>query len=400
MSTARRQGRATLRLVGLLLLGILAAVAGQARGGSLPPDEGTLLRVSVLDVGQGDAILIQTPDGKTLLIDAGPGSSSDLLLRQLSWQGVARIDLAVNTHPHEDHLGGFVSVLERMPCRLFTDPGVAHTTRAYENLMLELKARQIPTRVARRGQTYKVGSAVVLDVLAPEEPLLDDTLNNVSVVTRLTYGNFSMMLMGDAEAEVEERLLSHGVQPTVVLKVAHHGSHSSSTGPFLDRLNLRVAIISCGVDNRYGHPHRETLEALERRGVAIYRTDQDGQVRVLTDGRKLWVETFAPQAIRSGGVDQPHPTRVDGPFKLSTGSTGQFERSSSVTPGGQASPGGDQANQTAVPPGGYVASIHSKVFHLSTCANARRISPENLQHFDTREAAIEAGKTPARCCNP
>ncbi len=397
---------ARLRLLCWVVLFLLLATAGTSPAGTPPPDEGDLLRVAVLDVGQGDAIVIQTPGGKTALIDAGPGKSRELLLAQLALLGVERIDAAFNTHPHEDHLGGFVAVLERYPVRLFSDSGAVHTTRAYENMLRELKARQVPARVARRGQVYKIGSGATLEVLAPTDAWFQQAageLNNTSVVLRLTYHEFSMDLMGDAEVEVEDHLLGAGVAPAVVLKVGHHGSRSSSTSAFIDRLQVRVAIISCGADNRYGHPHRETLDTFRSRGVRVFRTDRDGQIRVLSDGSRMWVETFPRSRWQSAGATgTPKPANVEGPFDL------EEIRARPVAPLGTAAPAlsqpataGDGA--TAAPrdaPAGYVASAKSKVFHLATCPYARRISPQNLQHYATREAAIGAGKSPARCCNP
>ena len=389
------------------LFGLLAlAFLGTAIAGTPPSDEAQLLRVSVLDVGQGDAILIQTPDGKTVLVDAGPGKSHDLLLRQLDMAGVAHLDAAFNTHAHEDHLGGFVSVLEHYPVALFVDSGVPHTTRSYENLLLALKEKQVPARVARRGQTYNVGKTARIQVLAPTEAWIDEAgshLNNTSLVLRLTYGKFSMLLEGDAESPVEQHLLSEGVDPALVLKVGHHGSHSSSSPAFIDALQVRVAIISCGRDNRYGHPHPETLDTFRRRHILVFRTDRDGQVRVLSDGERLWVETFPRDHLETSTSSTAlSPARVIGPVDLDELAAGKADLPQ-ASAGPQSEASADEpstAGHRQAPEQGYVASAKSQVFHKASCRYAKRISPANLKHYATRDEALADGKTPARCCNP
>ena len=392
------------RLLLLLSTALFVVRLSPASAGSPPQDESQLLRVSILDVGQGDAILVQTPEGKTVLIDAGPGKSSDLLLSQLEQLGVTRLDAAFNTHPHEDHLGGFVAVLERYPVAMFVDSGVPHTTRSYENLLLALKSKQVPVRTARRGQTYKVGDTARFEVLAPTDAWIREAgshLNNTSIVLRLTYGRFSMLLTGDAERPIEQHLLSEGVEPALVLKAGHHGSHSSSTPAFVDALHVKVAIISCGQDNRYGHPHRETLYTFMSRSILVFRTDTDGQVRVLSDGDRLWVETFPRSRLRAAQDGQaPAPARVAGPWELAGMASGRVDVSAGMTSAPTPAAAARTVPEQAAPEGGYVASAKSTVFHKATCRYAKRISPNNLRHYETREEAIADGKTPAHCCNP
>ena len=249
------------------------------------------LHVLALDVGQGDAILAISPTGETLLVDGGP--DPDLLLRRLGerlpfWQ--RRIDVMVLTHPHEDHVAGLVPVLERYAVGVALDPGRPYANPSYARFVT-LAAAEGPMvyRLARAGQRLPLGAAE-LDILYPSEadaaaPLPEDDVNNASVVALLRDGEFSALLQGDAEAPVEAMLLERQQVPDIdLLKVGHHGSESSSTPAFLAAAQPEIALISCGIDNEYGHPHRATLEHLAAvPGLVVHRTDQEGTVEVVVD---------------------------------------------------------------------------------------------------------------------
>jgi competence protein ComEC len=249
------------------------------------------LHVLALDVGQGDAILAVAPTGETLLVDGGP--DPDLVLRRLGeelpfWQ--RRIDVMVLTHPHEDHVAGLVPVLERYDVRVVLDSGREYANPSYGRF-LALAAAEGPQvyRLARAGQRLALGAAT-LEVLYPsqadaEAPLPEDDVNNASVVTLLRSDGFTALLEGDAEAPVETTLLErHAVPDVDLLKVGHHGSESSSTPAFLAAARPEIALISCGVDNEYGHPHRATLQHLaELPGLVVRRTDLEGTVQVVVD---------------------------------------------------------------------------------------------------------------------
>lgn len=268
--------------------------------GPAPP-----LRVTFLDVGQGDCALIQTPHGRNILVDAGgryeDGTSrtSDtgetVVLPALRRAGVRRLDAVVLTHPHEDHAGGLPAIFRAVPVRLWLDSGQPHAAPGYREALRLARDRHIPMRVARAGDRVEVEQDVAMDILAPLPPLLSgtpDDLNNNSIVFRLTYGGVSFLFCGDAANAAEARLLDSGADlSATVLKAGHHGSATSSGAPLLSAVQPRMAVISCGRHNRYGHPAPSTVARLQSTCAAVYRTDADGGIVMTTRGDTVRVET-------------------------------------------------------------------------------------------------------------
>jgi competence protein ComEC len=252
------------------------------------------LHLRVLDIGQGDAILVEAPSGTTMLVDGGP--DPELTLRQLGASRpffARRVDVLVLTHPHADHLAGLFEILRRYEVGLILIGGRTVETAAEQEFLARARAEPDARLVAARsGMGFQLDARTRVTVLYPDAgdasaPLPDNDVNNGSVVLHLRMGAFDALLTGDAEAPVERMLLERGLLGRVeVLKVAHHGSHSGTTAPFLQALQPRLALISCGASNSYGHPHRETLDALAAvRGLALFRTDLDGAIEVTTDGQ-------------------------------------------------------------------------------------------------------------------
>jgi comEA protein len=275
--------------------GGIAAAAGTGTGagagagaepGAFAP--GPPLSVRFIDVGQGDSALIVSPTGKAVLIDAGERDAAPRVVAELRAAGVKEIDLFVWTHPHADHIGGAAAVLDAFPVKAVLDSGYLHATATYRDLLEAVKAKGIEYRLARAGRDVAIGGGAVLHVLGPSEPLLEGTRSDAnanSVILRMEYGAASVLFTGDSEGETEARLLAGGaVVGADVLKVAHHGSSYASGSDFLARVAPRVAVISVGAGNTYGHPSPEALSRLSGAGAAVLRTDLAGTVRLVTDG--------------------------------------------------------------------------------------------------------------------
>jgi competence protein ComEC len=302
-----------------LLLGVLTLA-------SLPDGR---LHLTMLDIGQGDAILVEAPSGHTLLIDGGP--DPDLTLGRLGESLPffhLRIDVVLLTHPHEDHVAGLVEVLRRYRVGLVLDAGRAFDNPSYARF-LQLAGSRL--REARAGQRVALDARTSLLVLYPTQadadgPLPDEDINNASVVARLEFGAFSALLTGDAEAPVEARLADRGLlTPVDVLKVGHHGSHSSTSAPMLSGARPVVALISDGVGNDYGHPAPETLHALAAAGARVRRTDLEGSVEVTTDGRSY-------EVVSRVARDPSRPARALALRPPLAGSIGAWPFRDSTTP--------------------------------------------------------------------
>jgi competence protein ComEC len=250
------------------------------------------LRVTVLDVGQGDAILIETPAEQRILVDGGPSGAriAQALGRALP-PSDRRIDLLVLTHAQDDHVTGFVEVLRRYEVGAALEGPLSGETGAYRAWRDELELRDVPVVTPVAGQWIDLGGGTRLEVLAPSPVPLDgtaDDLNNNSIVLRLVYGEASFLLTGDLASEGEAALLDGPSDlRATVLKVGHHGSDGSTTPAFLDAVDPAFAVISSGAENTFGHPSPTTR--LRLAGVPLLRTDENGDVRFETDGTSLWV---------------------------------------------------------------------------------------------------------------
>lgn len=263
------------------------------------------LHVTVMSVGQGDAILVEAPGGARVLVDGGP--DPELTLRRLGANMAffeRRIDLLVLTHPHQDHVAGLVEVLDRFHVGGLLHAGIGYDNPAYQALLADASKSGVPIAVARAGGQIALDASTTLGIVYPTDadaagPLPDDDINNGSIVLELRLGGFRALLTGDAEAPVEALLTARGVlAPVDVLKVGHHGSRSSTTQSFLARLDPSVAVVSVGTDNDYGHPAPETLANLA--GVVVYRTDRDGDIEIVTDGR-----TFSVHSAKGWSTPMP-----------------------------------------------------------------------------------------------
>lgn len=272
---------------------VLAAVvfifAGMFSAGSAQKK----LKVTFLDVGQGDSIVVSMPGGEHLLIDAGPPEAAGkVILPFLRKEGVNKIDLAVLTHAHDDHVGGFPKVIENIKISEIFDPGVPHTSSSYRRFLSLIAENAVKYSNPRAGQVVSFGD-VRLQVLSPSVYMRSSDLNDSSIVLRLTYGGTSFVFMGDAGTRIEEKIMARGpVIKSDVLKVGHHGSRYSTSERFLRKVSPSIAVIQVGAVNRYGHPSPEIIKTLQEYVNRIYRTDRNGAVTVTSDGKTVFAASM------------------------------------------------------------------------------------------------------------
>jgi len=292
-----------------------------------PPASGGELTIRILDVGpiNGDSILISSPTGKTVLIDAGDTTKGKAVVEALKRYNIQQLDYFIATHPHPDHLGGATEVFKAVKVLNVIDNGQAPTvppellppkqtgaaakkpatnkrttakpasiTKFYDDYKEAVKASGASYATAQPGTKHDLGGGALLTILAPSEPLFTkdkmtaggNEANANSIVARLDYGTFSMLLAGDAESQTEHRLMTKELNlQTKVLKVSHHGSKYASSGDFLNRVKPEIAIVSCGAWNRYGHPNQGVLDRLRAANVKLYRTDLQGEITITTRGK-------------------------------------------------------------------------------------------------------------------
>lgn len=326
------------------------------------------LVVHFIDVGQGDSILAES-GGHYLLVDAGENDQVDTVVTYLNEQGVKTLDYVIGTHPHSDHIGGLDGVIEAFDVKKVIMPPVEHTTKTFEDVLNAVADKGLKLTKPRVGDTYPLGDAS-FTVIAPNGDYGDD-LNNWSVGIRLDYGENRFVMCGDAEAPAEADILANGIDLSAsVLKAGHHGSSTSTSDAFLDKVNPDTVVIQCGEGNSYGHPHRETMEKLKKRGIQVYRTDQDGSITAACDGKVITWGTEAAGTLWKGGA----------------GAAGQ-------TGAGQTGAKNTEAT--------YILNTNTKKFHYPDCPSASSMSEKNRKTWEgSREELIEQGYSPCGQCKP
>ena len=249
------------------------------------------LEVSYLDVGQGDSAYIRVNDFD-ILIDAGPRSNVDDLMEQLEAKDIDDFEMIIATHPHEDHIGGMVKVFERYNVENFYMPKVTHTTKTFENMVNAVANEGIKIQTIKEGMSFDLGGGAKIDVYSPIYESYEE-FNDYSPIMKLTFGETELIFTGDAEAHAEQDVIAKYPNNLTadVLKFGHHGSSTSSTNEFLQAVSPEYGIISCGVDNKYGHPHRETLDKISKYNIKAYRTDTQGQINLTSDGKNIVIKT-------------------------------------------------------------------------------------------------------------
>jgi competence protein ComEC len=261
------------------------------------------LKVHFINVGQADSILIQQ-GSSSMLIDAGNNGDSETVKNYISNQGITKLDYVIGTHPHEDHLGGLDYVINNFQIGNIYMPKVTSTTKTFEDVVNSIQAKGMQVTIPVPGYSFKLGE-VDCKILAPNSSSYED-VNNYSIVIKVTFGNNTFMFDGDAKQLSETEMLNKGFDVKAdVLKVAHHGSSSSTSDEFLKKVNPKYAVISVGKDNDYGHPHKETMDRLKDSGITVYRTDECGTIICTSDGNNISFNS------KSGSYNSPASTSND-----------------------------------------------------------------------------------------
>lgn len=344
-------------------------------GGSNADDNAeSSLRVSFIDVGQGDSEFIELPNGETLLIDAGTNETGADVVSYISSLGYTSIDYVVGTHPHEDHIGGLDDVIRTFDIGSVYMPKVTADTKTFEDVLDAVAEKGLSINTAKAGVSIVDGDGLSVKMLAPVLDEYDNT-NDYSAVIKVAYGDTSFLFTGDAE-EYAESLITGDVDSDV-LKVGHHGSSTSTGEAFLERVSPSYAVISCGLGNSYGHPHTETIEKLG--GIPVFRTDEMGTIVATSEGSEISFRTL-------GKSDTGNAAQPEAPQETDT----------------MASPGYDEGSvsEDLDISDGYVLNTNSKKIHLPDCSAVDNMSDSNKAYTDDYDQAISEGYTPCKICNP
>ena len=303
-STTHRGSILGIILILFLLAGCSLTIETQA---GPPISEESFLKVHFIDVGQGDATLIQQinqDNTYNMLIDAGNNGDGEYLVEYLKDQGVKTLDYIIGTHPHSDHIGGLDDVIKGFQVGAIIMPKVMANTRTFEEVMEAVSNKGLSITSPVPGTSYPLGEAE-FTILAPNS---DDyaSLNDYSIANRIVFGSNSFIFTGDAEALSEEEILNNFNKRDLasdVFKLAHHGSSTSNTEDFLEAINPSYGIISCGQDNSYGHPHREIMAQLKARNILVFRTDLHGTIVINSDGKDISIETELDTGVNLGSQE-------------------------------------------------------------------------------------------------
>lgn len=374
-------------IISILTLWILLAssITGCSEASSSPASANTFadaspaasvgdeaLEVHFFDVGQGDCTII-TQGSHAMMIDAGDNDKGTAVQAYLNYLGISSLEYFIMTHPDADHIGGADVVLYKFDCGTILMPDKEVDTRTYDDVIQAMKSKNYTAIHPQTGDTYVFGDAS-FTVLAPVRQYSDN--NNNSIVIRMTHGENTFLFTGDAEEEAEMDILAEGLDVSAdVLKAGHHGSSTSTSDDFLEAVSPEYAVISCGEDNKYGHPHAETMNKFRQTGVTVYRTDEQGTVIASSDGSTItWNES-------------PSDSWLTGePTGTSSGNSAEAPASSGTA---------------ETPKTIYILNTNTMKFHLPDCSSAEDIADGNREESSSsRDELIDKGYEPCGRCKP
>ena len=335
------------------------------------------LKVHFIDVGQADSILVQCGN-ENMLIDAGNNDDEGTLKKYLDNLKITDFKYVVGTHPHEDHIGSLDYIINSFKIGNIYMPNVTSTTKTFENVVTAASRQSEQFTAPKVGDTFNLGDAKCT-ILAPNGTSYE-SLNNYSIVIKLEYGDTSFLFTGDAETESEEEMLKKSLDLKAdVLKAGHHGSSTSSSDKFLDAVNPKYSVISVGKDNDYGHPHKETIDKFNKRGIEIYRTDESGTIVASSDGKKI---TFNCNPSTSNSTGKSSSISKD------TSSSNSKKDSSLSESKSSAKTSNNKESQIV-----WVSGNSSKVYHKDkTCSGMK-----NPTKYTLKDAEAKGLKACSKC---
>lgn len=392
------------------------AGAAQATGNTGAENTGTAqagtLTVTWLDVGQGDAAVIQC-GGQSMLIDGGKPEKSSYIYAWLQQHGLSYLDVIVATHVDADHIGGLSGALNYASVGTAYCPVTTGTTETFQSFVKYLAQRGKQITVPTAGETFALGGAQV-QILGPLHRAEDS--NDNSIVLKVSFGTISFLFTGDAERAEEQDLLNAGVNlQSTVLKVGHHGSDTSTSYPFLRAVAPQYAVISVGAGNSYGHPTEAVLSRLRDAGVTTFRTDMQGEITAVSDGQTINFSTAknaAAETLANAGAGQNAGQAGGGTSAAQNAGSGQntggaatagagAEGAAAIAPANADGGNADGAAEAGTTAGSYVLNTNSHKFHLPGCSSVDTISPKNRKDVnESREQIIREGYAPCKRCNP
>lgn len=348
------------------------------------------MEVHFIDVGQGDATLI-TCGGHAMLIDTGDDTKGTAIQNYLQKRSIKKLDYLILTHPDADHIGGAPVIITKFDIDKVFVSNFEKDTKTYQKLIQALDDKRLRYTTPGVGTQYALGTATIT-ILGPNDEY--DNPNDASVACMIQNGNNKFLFTGDAEEDAENDILDSGLSISAdVYKVGHHGSRYSTSQTFFNAVKPSYAVISCGEDNSYGHPHAETLNTLRINGVKVYRTDEAGTIVATSDGKKITFSVPESATWQSGESTQNSST----PKTTQSQDIPKQTDDSTVV---QEAPGEEINVQTPVGIT-YVLNKNTKKFHMPSCSSVDTIKPKNREDTTmSRDEVIGAGYVPCKRCNP
>ncbi len=352
-----------------ILIGILITVlmyVCYANAGAIKIIDKSSNAVHFIDVGQGDSILVES-NGKYMLVDAGEEDKGKIVIEYIKGLGIESLDYVVATHPHSDHIGGMDDVINSFSVKNIIMPDMVTTTKCFENMLDAIENNNVNVIKGEAGYNFSLGD-FNCSIVGPVD--IGDDTNNNSIVMKLLYGNDSILLTGDCSKDEEMDIIESNVDISAdLLKAGHHGSSTSDSDEFVRRVSPEIAVISCGKNNEYGHPHKETLDTFNKYGVNVHRTDEEGTIIAQCSGNGISL------------------TDINGEIIYTEKSENTSEENSVIT---------DETTTNT-----YILNTNSKKFHREDCSSVSNMSDKNKEEYSgTAEELESMGYTPCGQCKP